>query len=108
MNLFDEGRKSIMFPSIYVGGYVGMRYAGIDNGWIDFVVLVPKGCEDADKVIKAMDAFWDEEYECYGDAIEEAFPNDIILFHDSDDESEEYEEKWEEMLSGIDWFWVNR
>lgn len=97
------------FPSIYANTHVGMRYSG-DNGWIDFVVIVPKGCEDAEKVDDIMGDFWnDPECEglCYGDMIEEAFPEAIILFRDDNDDSEEYDKAWEDMLSTIDWFWVN-
>lgn len=100
------------FPTIKADGYVGMRYASDLNDWIDFVVLVPKGCEDADKVNAVMDEFWDDDglstAPSYGDLIEMAFPEAIILYHDDEDESEAWDARWEEMLRNIDWFWVNR
>lgn len=53
-------------------GTKSIRYFSFMNEWLDFVVIVPDGfVDDACKVIKgAMDQFWDDQYETYGDAVE--------------------------------------
>lgn len=42
------------------------------NPWIDFTVFVPEDKVDEAKeaLSKAYEAYWDYEYECYGDAVE--------------------------------------
>ena len=53
-------------------GMTGIRYFSYMNNWIDYIVLVlDSDVERAKETIrKAMDMYWDEEFECYGDAVE--------------------------------------
>lgn len=53
-------------------GMKSIRYLSFMNEWLDFVVIVPDDfVEDACKIIKdALDQFWDDQYETYGDAVE--------------------------------------
>lgn len=97
----------ITFPEVYTSGMVGVRWSSAENPWIDVVAVVNE--KDAHAAIASMsrakDLYWDSVYECYGDAVEcELSQNGIpymLVFHDSMDESVEYEELWDEMLSGI-------
>lgn len=97
--------------TLYADNYIGYRYASDLNDWIDFVVLVPTPSQgdESERIIKAMDAFWNREQpDTYSEYIEEAFPDSIILYHDSEDDSEEYEKKWNETLDSIYWVWADR
>ena len=79
------------------------------NTWIDFVVICTP--DDKERVVelvdKAMDDWFDNPdiYGGYGDAVEywlkdEEIPYKIIC-HDSEDESDEYEEFWNKILSQL-------
>ena len=48
-----------------------IRYFSWTNDFLDFTVIVPeKKAEEAVKLIKkALDMFWEDEYETYGDAV---------------------------------------
>ena len=90
-------------------GMYGFRHFSITNPWLDFVVLSPRSNA---KIIRrliheAMDAYWEYEYECYGDAVEDMLVRYnipyFIIYHDSDDESEEYEAAWEKLISQFDY-----
>lgn len=94
---------------ISCAGMAGFRHFSIMNPWLDFVVLTPKNYAEAARNIihEAMDAYWDYEYECYGDAIEGLFIKYVvpfvIVFHDSEDESAEYEAEWEKLISQLNY-----
>lgn len=82
-----------------------IRYCSDLNPWIDFVVIVdPENKEKAEKIIESsMIKFWKEDnYDPYGDIIErELASNEIaceIIYHDSDDVNDEYEEAWEKYI----------
>lgn len=49
-----------------------IRYFSHMNEFLDFVVIVPEGfCDKAIQIVKdAVDKFWDDQYEAYGDAVE--------------------------------------
>lgn len=100
------------FPYISVGGHTALRLASESNPWIDFVVFVPTGTEKeaSKKMWRAMDRFYtaseDDYFELYSEYVDDEFPNSICLYHDSEDESEEYEEAWEEMLNGFNYQWA--
>ena len=88
-------------------GMVNLRWFSDTNKWIDFVVSTPEVFKDeaTTAVHDAMDAYWDDEFECYGDAVK-CFMRDaaipyVGIYHDADDESDEYEKKWEALLSEI-------
>lgn len=53
-------------------GISAIRYFSFMNEWLDFVVTVPDDfVESASQIIKdALDQFWDDQYETYGDAVE--------------------------------------
>lgn len=55
-----------------VTGISAIRYFSFMNEFLDFVVTVPDAfVEAACTIIKfALDQFWDDEYETYGDALE--------------------------------------
>lgn len=83
---------------------IAIRRWSETNLWIDFTVIV----DDKYKSVvcglldKAYDAYWDYEYECYGDAVECILSeNGIeyeIRYQDSDvDEDPEYEAWFEEL-----------
>lgn len=82
---------------------VGVRYYSTMNAWIDFVVYAPEtAIQHVTKAIrKAMNAYWEGEYDCYGDALENALKNTtaFIVYHDADNEDDEYERAWEAMLA---------
>lgn len=86
-------------------GMCGFRHFSMMNPWIDFVVLVPESFKSVARtaILGAMESYWDFEYECYGDAVEDLlFQNGIpfvIFYHDSEDLSDEYEEAWELAIS---------
>ena len=56
--------------------------------------------------------YWDEVFECYGDAVQ-AELKDVgveykIIYHDCDDESAEYEKHWEGIIESLNCELVNR
>lgn len=53
-------------------GMKAIRYFSVTNEWIDCVVVVPAEFHDVavDVIRKAVAMYWDDEYEAYGDAIE--------------------------------------
>lgn len=81
---------------------VNLRWFSITNPWMDFIVQVPDKYEDdaITTILDAMDEYWEDgEYECYGDVVEcsldeMGIPHNVS-YHDPDDESDEYEDKWE-------------
>lgn len=91
------------FPNISTQGLVGIRYFSDINPWIDFVVFVKQEAVGitASEIAEAMDEFWlsTDNSECYGDIVERKISsNYLIIFHDDEDESWEYEEAWENMV----------
>lgn len=85
----------------------GFRRYSVTNPWIDFVVLVPReyALTAMTAIDEAMGAFWDEEYECYGDSVEAALIGlhipYVIVYHDSEDTSDAYEEMWERTIGTL-------
>ena len=97
----------MFIPDIYCHCMEAIRYSSDANKWLDFVILVDelvfmKACALAQE---AIDSYWDGHYECYGDALayyldqlEEPY---ILLAHDCDNETDEYEEWWQKTLDWI-------
>lgn len=87
---------------------VGVRYWSDSNQWLDFVIIVNRA--DAARVAKivneSMNEYWDGFWDVYGDAVERGLRDAGIkyaaIYHDSENESDEYEKAWEGMLSSID------
>ena len=83
-----------------------IRYFSIVNPWIDFVVTVNESdsAKATGAIYDGIEAFCEDGDSgwCYGDYVETALTNaDItydIMYHDSEDMSDEYEEKWEASL----------
>lgn len=101
------------WPGFSCVGLSGVRYFSIMNPWIDFVVLFDDSQYTSGTISGAihdsMALFWEgDTYECYGDALYDNMRNEwgvqhfMILFHDSENESEEYEEAWEKWLGHIE------
>ena len=94
-------------PPINAAGKAVVRHFSITNPWLDFVVLVdPKDKETTESIVqKSMDEYWDSDCDAYGDLVESNLSNAgiefSIVYHDSSDESDEYEEIWESLLDGI-------
>ena len=98
------------FPTIMSRGFAGIRYKSCMNPWIDFVVVIDNGSllKTAAEIDEAMTDYWDGKYDTYGDAIRYGVTGKyIVICHDSEDESDEYEEEFEQMISGIDWEWID-
>ena len=62
---------SELLPKLH--GDFALRKWSWMNPWIDFTVFVPanKVDEAEEALSKAYNAYWDGDYECYGDAIDE-------------------------------------
>ena len=90
------------FPDFRTKEVVGIRYFSSTNTWIDFVVFVHHSSvrKTAVEIMAAMNTFWEGSiYETYGDALEHTISSPyLILYHDSEDISKEYEEKWERFI----------
>lgn len=90
------------FPDFSTKEVVGLRFFSSINPWLDFVVFVRKSSvkKTAIEIMAAMNTFWEGKvYETYGDALEHTITDPcLILYHDSEDASQEYEEKWERLL----------
>lgn len=101
----DVKVKSIPWPDISINGMFAIRRFSEMNPWIDFIVLVDATRRyDAEPVVnKALTEYWDGEFETYGDALEYHLLNipHVIIYHDSDDISDAYEQMWEQMLDKI-------
>lgn len=84
-----------------------IRYCSFLNTWLDFVVITTKdNIEGATAVVdEAMNEYWNSDNDCYGDLVEQYLDDASIpatvLYHDSDDESEEYENAWEEFCAKL-------
>ena len=96
------------FPDVSMNGMGIARYYSVTNPWIDVLAIVfPKNAVRATEIMdNAMDAWWDDDKgQCYGDVIGDALdvagiPHHLI-FHDSDDESQEYEDAWDKYTDGL-------
>lgn len=95
------------FPKIDMTGKTIVRQFSFVNPWIDMIVVVNEAdSKKAKNVISdAMDAYWNYEFECYGDAIEAYLEEAGILhqsvYHDADDDTQEYEDAWEEYIDSL-------
>lgn len=82
---------------------VGTRYYSTMNPWIDFAVYAPKNAVPhiTKRIREAMNAYWEGEFDTYGDALEHALRNTVvfIVYHDADNEDDAYEAAWEAMLA---------
>lgn len=88
-------------------GYIGLRYADITNEWIDFTVIVKEDNEEqsVDKIEKAMSQFYEQDDACFGDILEDFFPDHTIIYQDTE---VDMEDEYEAVLEKIEWLWVNR
>lgn len=90
-------------------GITGIRYFSYMNHWIDFVVMVPDDDVDRAKatIKEAMDMYWNDVFECYGDAVEWMLKENNIPYciqyipwdHENDCEFEWID--WEKYLSHL-------
>lgn len=98
-------KQIFTFPEIKTEGKAIVRHFSLTNPWIDFIVVVdPSVKDDARYVInKAMEEYWNSDDDCFGDLVEEALKKAEIeydiVYHDTYDESDEYEDAWEAYLS---------
>lgn len=90
-------------------GMKAIRWFSVMNPFIDFVVVVPAEFHDeaVEVIRKAMDMFWEDEYEAYGDAVENELaladvPFEIryIPWDDKADEAVD-EAAWEKWIDEI-------
>ena len=104
-----------VFPSIMSEGTSIVRYYSDINQWIDFVVVFNNAMYSRTSIEQivdhAMDSYWDEGskdyYQPYGDVVKKALVDHgverfLIVFHDTDNESDEYEDAWEEFIGSFD------
>lgn len=92
------------FPKIDMYDKRICRYFSVTNPWIDVVVIVNN--DDAVRtneiILEAMEKYWSYDYECYGDSIELYLDDANIqhqsVYHDANDESDEYEAAWERYI----------
>ena len=98
---------TLTWPDISCPGMSGLRYYSDLNPWIDFVVLFDAEKYDRQLVTALIDDaaafFWDDDESCYGDVVEQylrqgGVDSFVMLYHDSFDESWEYEQAWEEHI----------
>lgn len=98
------------WPGVLYEGLSGVRYFSIMNPWIDFVVVFDEDVYPKEKVSAAvnagMDEYWNRDSEAYGDEVwraltEAGIRKFAILFHDTENESEEYENEWDFWISEI-------
>lgn len=86
-------------------GTVGLRWFGVSNPWLDFVVFIRKENEAvAEKaILEGMDEFWDSNDLCYGDCVEwHLTKNGIVSFIFESLEEDEWgntnDDEWEAFL----------
>ena len=95
-----------LFPIITSGKSI-VRYFSSMNPWVDFVVLVDSEKLDMAKSIvkRSMDEYWNSDSEAYGDVVERALNAEgidyTIIYHDSFEESDEYETIWNAYLDAV-------
>lgn len=94
-----------IWPVIENNNFSVLHYASDLNPWIDFLIFVKP--EDLEKAIvsvqTAMDDYWNEKFNTYGDALH--YHMDVpyfIIYHDSEDTSESYEDIWWQMINDIE------
>ena len=88
-------------------GNIAIRKWSVMNPWIDFTVFVPADKEEEaeEAIAKAYDAYWDEEYEAYGDAVWDTLRHvvhDPVIIYISD--FEDYDEEAEDSFEYEEWF----
>ena len=93
-----------------LSGMTAIRWYSDMNEWMDCVVFVPNNQAEIAKTLieQAIDLYWEDEYECYGDAIEDLLSENNITYciqfiewdHDEDCMVEWFNwEKWIDDLS---------
>ena len=94
-------------PEIRVSKLVPIRWYSQTNYWMDAVIFVPENFKYGamQLVNSAIEAYWNDEFETYGDAIEQYLTNAgiiyAIIYHDSEDISDEYEQEWDNLIDSI-------
>lgn len=114
MNKCPYGKKrcppDLRWPHIATVGFSGVRYFSLMNPWIDFVVLFDESQYKVDTIVDsisaAMESYWDGDEECFGDAVYCCLDvwgvqHYAILFHDTEDESGEYEDRWDHWIGNV-------
>ena len=90
-------------------GMKAIRYFSVTNEWIDCVAVVPEEFHDAaaEVIRKAVAMFWNDEYEAYGDAIENELaladiPFDIrYIAWDNEEDKPMDEAAWEAWIGEV-------
>ncbi len=99
-------RRNIL-PFFTSSGFSAVRYYSIMNPWLDFIVVFDEKKYQpqtiAGHIMSAMNEYWESDDLCYGDLLEIRFKENnvidyMIIYHDDDDESPEYENAWESWL----------
>ena len=86
---------------MYAHGMTGLRWYSWVNEWMDFIVYVPDDrVEDAILAIHmGIDVYWDNECECYGDAVEASLKERnipyIIIYQEWDHDNDRPVDWWE-------------
>ena len=94
-------------PEIHMPKLAPIRWYSHTNYWMDAVIFVPEIFKhDAIQLVNsAIDAYWNDEFETYGDAIEQYLTDAgiiyAIIYHDSEDISDEYEQEWDNLVDSI-------
>ena len=97
----------MFIPDISCHKMKAIRYFSKTNKWLDFVILVDESIFRQACVLaqQAIDSYWDGHYECYGDALNyylgQLNAPYILIAHDCDNETDEYEDWWRKILAGI-------
>lgn len=89
------------------GAFEGIRYESLENPWIDFIVVVKK--EDLEKakrvILDAVDEYWNSEWECYGNCVENRLKYEQIkyfmFYYDDENTDEQYDLFWENFAENI-------
>ena len=96
------------FPDVNMDGNGIARYYSLTNPWMDVIAVVPDRHTKRAKDImgRAMSAWWDKDKgQSYGDVIDDALLGEYIphhlIFHDPNDETDEYEAAWEKYIDGL-------
>ena len=106
-NYILKGDLKMEFPEVKASNMYGFRFYSETNQWIDFVVLVPRKENSVAYITlrHAIEAYWNFEYECYGDAVEAELDKRkipyVIIYHDSNDISDDYENRWNAMIEDL-------
>ena len=98
---------------ISTNNMAAIRWFSDSNSWMDFFVFVPMEFKEkaAEIIPMAMHEYWDSDDDCYGDLVEWYLSKEnipfFVIYHSCDDETDEYEDAWDSLVSGIDYTTVS-